>query len=425
MALIDLGELAPATAEPAAGPRPKGVRSLRTWSRWPALLAWLPAVLLTAAAPPIEAPFVGLADTAYEGWHYIAAFSGDAVVLSDRRSVTVYRHDGRVGWRSPVPQDSGISVHGESLIVRVFGSAPRTEAYELASGRRLWSLAGSAEPFGDVVVADVPAEQELAAYDLSGQTLRWRATGVIAHALDHAGGGILVLDREGGFTERDPRTGAVIRAAQVSVPRSHINMVLPEAQAITLYHRGIDVPNGRHTVVDRHDFTVTGGGPGPVMQAPIGYGCGQVRCEVDPVRRRSRVLDAGTGQQLWQAEGWYGLMGTAAGILGYPLFNDARSRGPVWLAAARTGERLSTIEAWYPIREDEEVRVVKAPVLLSFVHTDSVNGRTLLAGFDSGGMKVLGSVPHVMSQCKYEGGRLACLTGDHRLLVLEVHPRWR
>jgi hypothetical protein len=89
------------------------------------------------------------------------------------------------------------------------------------------------------------------------------------------------------------------------------------------------------------------------------------------------------------------------------------------LLEPRTGKVLASLEGWQPIPVDGPS--LAAPVVLRYVHTMGAEGQTYIGGFDRKGLHVLGSVPHVVYHCRYADWALACVTGERRLLVIEIN----
>jgi hypothetical protein len=130
------------------------------------------------------------------------------------------------------------------------------------------------------------------------------------------------------------------------------------------------------------------------------------------------VLDPVTGAMLWQPKYGAGLMSTPAGLFAFPQF-DTATGSPIELLEPRTGKKIATLEGWQPIPVEGHFRA--APVVMRHKHMTGSQGQTFIAGFDRSGLRVLGSVGHIIYHCRYADWALACVASDRRLLIIEIN----
>jgi hypothetical protein len=420
--LIDLDEVREPLAEATPG---DGRRSL--WHK--AFLAiGLLAVLSAGAAAPSPPPQIRVvADVGLPGLYGSIKLTGDAVIHPSRDTVAVYELDGRLRWSVPVPGSGGqysTEVEAGMVLTHAFGpDGTHATVFGLADGRQLWSFQGMADVMGDVIAVHSGHGRGsvYAVHDRVTRALLWEA-GALSFAADPEAGQILQLADDGTLSERELRTGKIIRSVRVGLPESEGYMLGFPGRDIAVFYfvRGDQQP--RSIRLDRATLAVkpatTQETWGSEVYRPD---CGQVRCEITVHGGLARVavFDAVSGERLWEAEPNRHLQQLPSGLTSFTPHGSGHA-SPIQVHDPRTGRVLRTISDWRPIRagpDDTEM----APVLLQ--ERKGVRpAHTFLARLAPSGPRVLGSVRYEFIECKYHHEYLACMTVTRRLIVMKIKP---
>ncbi|HZM82158.1 MAG TPA: PQQ-binding-like beta-propeller repeat protein [Candidatus Limnocylindrales bacterium] len=418
--LIDLGEEWDVPAEPSDSDGPRWTRGLRPLA---ALIALVPALVLSAASPK-QAPMLTLrADIALGPSEELIEFSGTDIVVRDGRVVTVYERDGRERWHATLSSVNDVFFRVDVERGRVLAMAqrmqvPRTVAFDLATGKRVWEFDGWADTLDDLIFVTSLEGEDFAVYDAKSLEELWSARGLSAHMIDGGSRTLVGIDKTGTITEYGLAAGNVVRSGHIELPNGDPNYGLFIADdLITVFYHGGGVDNAKMLTFDRRTFAPRPEAE-PQFAPPMRYDCGPVVCETGADGGQVVILDPANGSLLWQARYGSSLMSTPAGLFAFPQ-SDASSSTPMELLDPRTGQRLALLEGWQPIPVEGRSRA--APVVLRPVHTTGSQGQTFIGGFDRGGLRVLGSVQQIIYHCRYADWALACVTGDRRLFVIEIN----
>jgi len=312
---------------------------------------------------------------------------------------------------------------GRVLAMAQRRQVPRTVAFDLANGARVWEFEGWAEVLDDLIIVDSPDGGKETVYDAHTLAERWSVSGMVAHFVDPDARSLVAMDKEGRIAEYELATGAVIRSARVDLPRALNYGLGVMGDSIVIFYENVAADEAKMLILDRRSLQPRAS-TSDINSHTERYDCGPVLCEVGFDAGQVSVLDKAGGEKLWETRHGTGVMATPAGMFAYPLF-EGNSSPPLELLEPRTGRRIASLEGWQPIvRRDRFNRA--APVVLRQVHTTGSEGQTFIAGFDRLGLRVLGSLPYVIYNCLYVDWVLACVTGDRHLLVVEINSgRWQ
>jgi hypothetical protein len=416
--LIDLGEDWERPAEPEG---PQWTRGLRPIA---ALIALVPALALTSAAPKAVPLLTVPASIELGTSEELIEFSGKEIIVRDGRVVTVYERDGRRRWHANLSSINDVFFRVDVDRGRVLAMAqrmqlPRTVAFDLATGRRVWEFDGWADTFDDLIFVTSLEGDDFAVYDADSLQERWSARGLASHTVDYDARTLVGIDKDGNIAEYALGSGKVVRSGHIELPRGveEFGIGVTEDLVTMFYHGASGNNEGEMLTFDRRTFAPRPGAE-PRFNNTMSFECGPVLCQTGIDNGQVIVIDRGSGQILWEARYGAGLMSTPAGLFAFPQF-DSSNAMPIELLEPRTGRRLATLEGWQPIPVEGRQRA--APVVMRQVHATGAEGRTFIGGFDSSGFRVLGSVRHVIYHCRYADWALACVTADRRLLVIEIN----
>lgn len=412
--LIDLGEEWESPVEPEAPHWTSGWRSLAV------LAALVPALVLTSAAPRPAPALVVRANLELGTSEELIEFSGNEIIVRDGRVVTVYEPDGRKRWHASLSSVNEVFFRVDVDRGRVLAMAqrmqvPRTVAFDLASGARVWEFEGWADMLDDLIFVTSIEGGDFAVYDARTLEERWSVRELAAHSIDTDSRTLVALEKDGRIGEYRLATGELVRAGRIDVQPALNYGLNAWDDLITIFYEGATDSEPRMLSFDRRTYAPR---PGELPQfgRTERQDCGPVVCEMAFDGGQVSVVDSASGKLLWRARSGASLMGTPAGLFAFPQFEAAQS--PPELLEPRTGRRLASLEGWQPIMLQN--RVNAAPLVLRQVHTTGTEGQTFIGGFDRRGLRVLGSVPHIIYTCQYADWVLACVTGDRRLLVIEI-----
>jgi outer membrane protein assembly factor BamB len=412
--LIDLGEDWDRPAEPESPQWTRGLRPLAV------LGALLPALVLTSAAPA-PAPLLTMrANLELGPSEELIEFSPHEIIVRDGRVVTVYERDGRKRWHATLSSVNDVHIrvdgdHGRVLAMVHRMQLPRTVALDLTTGKRVWEFDGWAEMIDDLVVVNSSEGEDLAVYQAGSLDELWSASGLAAHTVDSDTRTVLALHKDGTITEYALATGTVLRTGHLDLPPAVHYGVGFWGGVLAVFYASATDHASTMLAFDRSTFAPLPGVE-PRFSDPVRFECGDVVCETGHDGGQINVVDPATGGILWQARYGASLMATPAGLFAFAQFESSNT--PLSeLLEPRTGRRLASLAGWQPIPVDGRHRA--APVVLR--HTTGTQGRTFIGGFDRGGLRVLGQVPHIIFHCQYADWALACVTGDRRLLVIEIN----
>jgi PQQ-like domain len=416
--LIDLGE----RWEPEPEPDPPN-RSLKPLAMVVALLAVLP---VTAAAPPPPPALIVLADVSLGPGQELVEFSGEMAVVRDGATVSTYDADGRRRWSASLPRFNGgfFDVDVQRGLVLALTTQPfrtRTVALDLRTGAQVWSFDGWAAIYTDVIVVTSADGRGQAIYDATTRALRWGLSGSLSHLVDDERRTLLALTPEGELHEHDLATGALLRSERIDLPRSEHYGLGGFGDTISIFYDNGQADTANSMIfLDRQSWARRSES-GPQWREGLKYDCGPVVCEQDRDEFRVSILEKETERVLWRTERGRGVLSTPAGLLSYALYGTGGDAPQ--LLDALTGRPVAVLDEWRTVAAfDRSAR--SAPVLLQHVH-ETDNSRTYIAGFAPSGLRVLGSVSRVLYQCRYAAWRLACISGDYHLVVLEINSgRW-
>lgn len=414
--LIDLGEEWDSPVEP------ESPRWAWGWRPVAALVALIPALVLSGAGQRPE-PLITLRASIELGpSEELIEFSGSEIIVRDGRVVTVYERDGHVRWRASLTSINDVFFRVDVDRGRVLAMAqrmqvPRTVAFDLATGRRVWEFDGWADTLDDLIFVTSLEGDVFAVYDAASLDQLWSVRELAAYAIDTDARTLIRLGKSGDITEHALATGAVVRSGHVDLPAGVENFGMGFTNdSITVVHHDVGADESEVLVFDRRTFEPRPGAE-PRFSDPMRFDCGAVVCETDPDGRLV-VLDPVTGEKLWRPRVGAGLMSTPAGLFAFPQY-DSSAAMPIELLEPRTGRRIATLEGWQPIPVEGHFRA--APVVMRQKHTAGSEGQTFIAGFDRSGLRVLGSVGHIIYHCRYADWALACVSDDRRLLVIEIN----
>ena len=415
--LIDLGEQWDSPVEP------EGPQWAKGWRPVAALVALVPALALTAASPR-PAPLLTIrASIELGSSEELIEFSGRETIVRDGRVVTVYERDGRQRWQASLTSVNDVFFRVDVDRGRVLAMAqrmqvPRTVAFDLATGKRVWEFDGWADTLDDLIFVTSLEGDDFAVYDATSLDQRWSARGLAAHTIDSDARTLVGIDKRGDVTEYALATGAVVRAGHIEVPFGVENFgVGLTDDLITMFYHGVSDNESQMLAFDRRTFAPRPAAE-PRFTGSTRFECGSVVCEAGPDHGQVVVIDPLTGRMLWQPRYGAGLMSTPAGLFAFPQFDSSNSM-PIELLDPRSGKKLASLEGWQPIPVEGRFRA--APVVMRQKHVAGTDGQTFIAGFDRFGLRVLGSVRHVIYHCRYADWALACVTADRRLLVIEIN----
>lgn len=420
--LIDLGEEWDLPADRVDPEGPRWTRGLRPLA---AIIALVPALALSAASPRPGPALTLHADIALGPSEELIEFSGKEIVVRDGRVVTVYERDGRQRWHASLSSVNDVFFRVDVDRGRVLAMAqrmqvPRTVAFDLTTGRRVWEFDGWADTLEDLIFVTSLEGEDFAVYDATSLDERWSARELAAHTIDTDSRTLIGMDKDGNIAEYELASGTVIHSGHIELPRDVPNYGLGVTDdLVTIFYHGTGDEGAKMLNFDRRTFAPR---PGAELRfvEPVHFDCGPVVCEMGSENEGGHVaiLDPASGSMLWEANYGSGLMSTPAGLLAFPQL-DVGGTSPMELLDPRTGKRLASLEGWQPIPVEGPNRA--APVVLRYVHTTGADGQTFIAGFDRNGLRLLGSVMHVIYHCRYADWALACVTGDRRLLVIEIN----
>ena len=414
--LIDLGEDWERPAEPEVSQWTRGLRPLA------ALIALIPALALTSAAPAPSPALTVSANLELGPSEELIEFSSREIIVRDGRMVTVFDRDGRERWHSTLSSINDVFFRVDVDRGRVLAMAqrmqvPRTVAFDLANGRRVWEFDGWADTIDDLILVTSLEGEDFAVYSATSLDELWSARDLAAHSIDGDARTLLAVHKDGTITEYALATGAMVRSGHVDLPPAVNYGVGFSDQVVSIFYADATDHEPRMVVFDRKTFDPLPGVE-PRFSHAFRFECGDVVCEAGDDNGQVNVLDPVTGTILWQARYGAGLMATPAGLFAFPQFDSSNS--PLMeLLDPRTGRRLASLEGWQPIPVEGRNRA--APVVLRHAHATGSQGRTFIGGFDHGGLRVLGQVPYIIFHCQYADWALACVTGDRRLLVIEIN----
>jgi hypothetical protein len=245
----------------------------------------------------------------------------------------------------------------------------------------------------------------------------------VSRIVDRRTRSVLGLTKDGTLTEYDLDTGVVIRSGKLNLPPALNYGIGVTDERILIYYAGSEMIEPKTVTLDREAFT-----PRPFERfaepSKGRYDCGPVVCEWGFDGPSVSVLDRSTGRKLWETRRGAGLIATPAGLFAYPVF-EATSAGPPELLDPITGRVIASLNGWQHVDVTDDQYNRTAPVLLRQVHKTGAQGRTFIGGFDRTGLRVLGSLPYIIYSCRYSEWKLACVSGDRHLLVIEVqYGRW-
>ncbi|HZM75860.1 MAG TPA: PQQ-binding-like beta-propeller repeat protein [Candidatus Limnocylindrales bacterium] len=418
--IIDLGdEWEVPVAEPD---RPRWTAGLRPIA---ALIILVPVLVLGPADTAARAALTVRADRALAS-EDLFEFTGKEILMRSGRTVTVYEPDGRERWHVALSGGQDVYLQLDAARGRVQAMSnpmlmPRTVSLDLATGATVWQFNGFASVVDDLIFVSRPVEGGFAVYDATTLAQKWAVQGVAAQALDVAEHSVLSLAKDGAITEYRLATGDVIRSGRVDLPHDGLDLgIVGATETIIIWVGRIDDAQPRTFGFDRVTYAPRQPESPRRNSGPLRYDCGEVLCETLAFADQVAILDRETGQTLWRARPASGVIPTPAGLYAFPAFDSAGQ--PMELLDPRTGRRLASLQGWQPIVLDMDGYTGAAPVVLRPAVTTGGKGKTLVAGFDRTGLRVLGSISDLVYTCRYVNWMLACMSGDRHLIVVEINP---
>lgn len=405
---------------------------MRGWRPRAAAVALLPALILTAAQAPAGPALIVHATLDLGNSQELIAFSGKELIVRDGRSVTVYEPDGRRRWNTTLTnvEDAFFRIdleRGQVLAMAQRRQVPRTFAFDLATGQRLWEFEGWAEAVDEVIVLSSAQDETQTIIDARTLTERWRVSDTVSRFVDRDAHSLLAIDEAGRLVEYELSSGAVIRTRQLDLPRSRDYGMGAFGNGITIFYQTPSGAEPSMLMLDREHLTPLPPGTERPSQKRR-FPCGPVVCESAFDDGQVITIDPRSGLELWRSRPGAGITPTPSGLFSYPLYEATNTSEPLALLEPRSGRRITTMQGWHaiPVVHPDMPFHQAAPVMLRQVHTTGALGKTFIAGFDASGPRILGSVPHIIFQCQFVEWVLACMTGDRKVIVVEINSgAWR
>ncbi|WP_030434268.1 PQQ-binding-like beta-propeller repeat protein [Actinoplanes subtropicus] len=414
MALIDLGDVAGAAAEPVAAP----VDVPRLGRVALAMVAVGGLLAQAASAPPAPALVRPLWSAAYQPSDTMA-LDGRTVYLNRSGPAgppTVTAYDlatGKARWSTPSGAevtDYGVLPAGDVLLVPTGGG---TTALDAATGERLWRSAGEAVPSvvrGDALVAGADQSgltTELRLVGLRDGRERWRrAIAPAEQWITLAEGGlptaIVAVTRTGDATVYGYADGAV--RAHARIPWNGVySAALFAADPYVVVVRTASAQSVG-TVYRTSDLR-------PLWRTRelIGYvtGCGALICTADV--RGVAGRDAATGREVWRRDDLNYVWNLGGDRLLLSAAANLASATTVLVDAA-TGRTIGR-----PVGGQQAFSAGVAGSLLLLRESRTPPGRTVVSRLDlaTGRQTPLGTVERIADQdCRGTPGYLLCPRGD-------------